>query len=82
MKSNECNVSLTLDRNFHKKIGVLAHKMGLSYNQFYRNLLVVAYDDAKFLDSIGLLGALSAGRAIVDEIKEKNRVKALDHGST
>jgi len=82
MKENECNVSLTLDRKFHKNIGDLAHKVGLSYNQFYKNLLKVAYEDAKFLDGIGLLGALAAGRGIVDEIKEKNRVKAFEHEKT
>jgi hypothetical protein len=56
--------------------------VGLSYNQFYKNLLKVAYEDAKFLDGIGLLGALAAGRGIVDEIKEKNRVKAFEHEKT
>lgn len=82
MKSNECNVSLTLDREFHREIGVMAHKLGLSYNQFYKNLLVVAYAEAKSLDDKGVLSVLLAGRTFIDEIKEKWRVDGLEYEKT
>lgn len=55
MKKATEQYTVQLDPQFVKKIDDMAAKLDLSRNQMMRNFLENSYEEAKVLDSIGLL---------------------------
>lgn len=67
MKKKKEAFTVQLDPDFVKKIDKLADKIGLSRSQFMGNLLQTAYEDAVWLDKIGVLSAVRT----LSDLKDK-----------
>jgi len=67
MKKKKEAYTIQLDPDFVDEIDKLAKKLGLSRSQFMGRLLQSGYDDAYWLDK---LGVLTVARGLID-LKEK-----------
>ena len=53
--SEKARVTITIDPELLEKVDLLADRMDLSRSQMIENLVTLALDDVKLLDSLGLL---------------------------
>lgn len=62
-------VTISFDITELKEIDALANKYGVNRSQFIRNLVGVGLDQAKLLESVGVLPVVNFGVNIFDKLK-------------
>jgi len=63
--------SIMLTQSEVDEIDAMASKLDLSRSQFMRNLLLMGLDDAKILNNIGIISAVSGSRSLFRKVRDK-----------
>jgi metal-responsive CopG/Arc/MetJ family transcriptional regulator len=63
-------ITIHLTPGFAKKIDEMAERLRVSRSTLVRNLLETAYEDARVMESTGMLAAVQFGQKLISKIKE------------